>query len=184
MNDSFAELQTVSAHSPAANGCWRLAAGRAVSLQSREAGDLHIAQGRVWATLDGPHARRTGDLFLEAGETLHLPAGRRVVIEPSSANGQPATAAFDWVRAPASSTSHWPAAVAQPASDLRLALGAAGFALSASAGALARLLGGVLALVAASPGLAMGWITRRDRLTLAAPACSPGLGHEGFGKWG
>lgn len=139
---------STSAAAPAAHrnltGCWKLAAGRAVTLHPTTPGVLKIAQGRVWATLDGPHARLTGDLFLDTGAHLPLRAGQRVVIEPFGKSGH-SDAAFDWVPAPA--TTRWPVTVAQPASDLRLALGSAGFALRSAAGALARLVAGLAGLV-------------------------------------
>ena len=76
-------------HSPAASetlgGCWKLASGRAMTLQPREAGVLRINAGQVWATLDGPHtgpANDWGDLFLTKGQRLNLQPGQRVVIEP------------------------------------------------------------------------------------------------------
>ena len=90
---------------------------------------------------------RAGDLFLDAGASLRLQAGQQVVIEPCGAAGQ-TDAAFDWLPALASRATRWPAAVAQPASDLRLALVSAGFALRGAAGAVVRLAGGVLGSVA------------------------------------
>ena len=182
MKTLFAATEASSAPHQNSHGCWKLAAGRAVTLQPTATGALHIAQGRVWATLDGPHARQGGDLFLEAGETLHLRAGQRVVLEPFGTAGQGAAAAFDWVPVPAPETARWPAAVVQPASDLRLALGSAGFALRGAAWALLRLTGGVLGLVPAGLGLAMVMVVRRDRLALAAPVCRAGLGYEGRQK--
>mgnify|MGYP002776242155 FL=1 len=166
MNAFAADTCASPALQQTAHGCWKLAAGRAVTLRPTATGDLRIAQGRVWATLDGPHARRAGDLFLEAGETLPLQAGQRVVLEPFGTAGQGAAAAFDWVPVPAPQTARWPAAVAQPASDLRLALASAGFALRGAAWALLRLTGGVLGLAPAGLGSAIGWIARRDRLTM------------------
>ena len=35
---------------------WRLRAGRALTLQPRDAAELLVSQGRIWATVDGPHA--------------------------------------------------------------------------------------------------------------------------------
>jgi hypothetical protein len=169
MNTPSADTRAACATQQNLNGCWKLDAGRAVTLHPTAAGVLNIARGRVWATLDGPHVRLTGDLFLEAGETLRLQAGQRVVIEPFGATGQGA-AAFDWVPARASQTSRWPAAVAQPASDLRLALGSAGIALRGAAGALVRLAGGLLGLAPAGVGAATDWVARRDRLALGTLA--------------
>ncbi len=71
-------------------GSWVLPAGHALTLQSRHARALHVTQGRVWATLDGPHAgpgNDRGDLVLQAGERLNLQAGQRVVIEPLGGHG-------------------------------------------------------------------------------------------------
>ncbi len=150
-------------------GCWKIAAGRAVTLRPAAAGVLRIAHGRVWATLDGPHARRAGDLFLDAGASLRLQAGQQVVIEPCGAAGQ-TDAAFGWLPALASRATRWPAAVAQPASDLRLALVSAGFALRGAAGAVVRLAGGVLGLVPAGLEGAMDYLAHRDRLTLGSVA--------------
>jgi hypothetical protein len=74
-------------------GSWVLPAGHALTLHSHEARALRVTQGRVWATLDGPHAgpgNDRGDLILQAGEHLNLQAGQRVVIEPLNghADGQ------------------------------------------------------------------------------------------------
>jgi Protein of unknown function (DUF2917) len=68
-------------------GSWVLPAGHALTLHSHEARALRVTQGRVWATLDGPHAgpgNDRGDMVLQAGEHLNLQAGQRVVIEPLS----------------------------------------------------------------------------------------------------
>ncbi len=65
--------------------CWKLAPERAVTLDPTEAGILRIAQGRVWATLDGPHhgpANDWGDVVLHSGEQLKLMPGQHVVVEP------------------------------------------------------------------------------------------------------
>jgi hypothetical protein len=182
MNTACADRCASPALQQTAHGCWKLAAGRAVTLHPTAPGHLHIAQGRVWATLTGPHARRTGDLFLQAGESLPLQAGQRVVIEPFGTAGSCAPAAFDWVPAHRVQTSRWPAAVAQPAADLRLALGSAGFALRGAAGALLRLAGGVLGLLPARLSVAMNKVASHDRLMLGTPACNPGLGCEGWRK--
>lgn len=67
-------------------GAWKLAPGRALTLHPSEPGELRVAEGRLWATLDGPHAgspRGLGDLVIEAGGVLRLRAGQRVVIEPA-----------------------------------------------------------------------------------------------------
>ena len=120
-------------------GTWKLASGRAVTLQPREAGLLRIAHGTVWVTRDGPHSgplNDQGDHFLHSGEQLPLLRGQRLVIEAWDRQ-QPAY--FSW--------DPWPqgerhrlgrAAVIQPLDDLRLALvlgaGAAERLLTALAG--------------------------------------------------
>ena len=66
-------------------GCWKLAPGRAVTLKPTEAGVLRIAQGQVWATLNGPHhgpANDWGDVVLHSGQQLQLMPGQHVVVEP------------------------------------------------------------------------------------------------------
>lgn len=79
-------------------GFWKLAPERAVTLNPTEAGILRIAQGQVWATLDGPHhgpANDWGDVVLHSGEQLELMPGQHVVVEPfSDAVNEPAY--FSW----------------------------------------------------------------------------------------
>jgi hypothetical protein len=122
-------------------GTWKLAAGRAITLQPREAGLLRVAHGRVWATFDGPHAgprNDLGDHVLGAGERLVLRADQRLVIEAGTGE---APAYFSWDPAPAPqavASPEW-SRVVQPLADLRLALAMAG-------GAAGRLCGAVAAL--------------------------------------
>lgn len=125
-------------------GCWKLGAGRAVTLKPREDGVLRIAHGSVWVTLDGPHngpANDWGDHVLATGQSITLQAGQRVVLEPwGDQAGAPAY--FSWdpmpavVRAPVRLVSQWQLAVVQPLADLRLAA-------SLGFGAAARLVFGV-----------------------------------------
>jgi Protein of unknown function (DUF2917) len=75
---------TATAESCRPVGCWPLAANRALSLHPVQTSVLHIAQGRVWATLgEGVQPRDAGygDCFLEAGDALEVQAGQRVVFE-------------------------------------------------------------------------------------------------------
>ncbi len=72
--------------------------------------------------------------------------------------------------------------MAQPAADLRLALGSAGFALRGAAGALLRLAGGVLGLLPAGLSFAMNKVAQHDRLTLGTAVCHAGIGSEGWRK--
>ncbi len=86
-----------SHQSPAALAAtWKLAVGKAITLQPRQPGLLRIAHGSVWVTGDGPHPgplNDQGDRFLGAGERLPLACGERLVIE-GLAPGQPAC--FSW----------------------------------------------------------------------------------------
>lgn len=107
---------------PVVSECWKLMPGRAISLQPREAGVLRIAQGQVWATFDGPHlghGNELGDHFLQAGQTLAVCAGQRLVFEPWGKVGA-APVYFEWTRLSTADTvrvSRWNAAVLQPLHD-------------------------------------------------------------------
>ena len=133
-------------------GCWKLEAGRALTLRPRSSGVLRIADGRVWVTMDtlreGDQA--AGDLFLVPGRGLVVQAGQRVVIESSGMDRQMA-AYFSWDPLPqhqahavdraTRDAGRWQIGVAQPVRDLGLALGQAGAALG-------RLVQGVAGLAA------------------------------------
>ena len=126
--------------SPAASlpGTWKLAAGRAITLQPREEGTFKVAHGQMWVTYDGPHggaANESGDHIVGVGERLRIRAGQKVVVE--SWNWQsPSYFSWDPLPIPARSTvSRWNVVV-QPLADLRLAL-------ALGLGALGRLVTGV-----------------------------------------
>lgn len=140
-------------------GTWKLAGGRAITLQPRERGLLRIAHGSVWATGDGPHpgpANAQGDLLLHPGDQLPLRRGQRLVIEAWN-NREPAY--FSWDPMPQRAAHPVRAAdLAQPAEDLRLALGLG-----------ARAAGRLLAALA---GLAWTGLGREDRPSLAERAFS------------
>jgi hypothetical protein len=129
-------------------GCWPLAANRALSLHPVQASVLHIAQGRVWATLgEGVQPRDAGygDCFLDAGDALEVQAGQRVVFEsmdtvnPVYFSFSPSNMPLAGVNVSSSaiylganetgSASQPLGDVAQPWRDLRLALGLASSAL-------------------------------------------------------
>jgi hypothetical protein len=77
-------------------GTWKLASGRAVTLNPREPGRLKVLHGSVWATFEGPHGARpdsSGDIVIEQGQRLSVRAGERVVIEPLNRD---AAAYFSW----------------------------------------------------------------------------------------
>jgi hypothetical protein len=123
------------------SGTWKLVPGRAITLQPREAGMLRVAHGRVWATLDGPHAgprNDLGDHVLGAGERLVLRADQRVVIEAWTGES-PAFFSWDPAAVPEAVASPEWSRVMQPLADLRLALAMAGAAALRLAGAVAGL---------------------------------------------
>lgn len=63
---------------------WQLKAGHALSFRAEGPTELHIMQGRIWATLDGPHsgvAYANGDLVLRSGDCLTLRRGQCIVVE-------------------------------------------------------------------------------------------------------
>ena len=110
---------------------WRLDARRAMSLRPQVPSRLHITQGRAWVTLGKLHegaGNESGDLVLNAGEGLVVPAGARLVMEP----WQPASAGpvrFDWhaePEAPAvAQADRFGREVVTPSRELAVALGQA-----------------------------------------------------------
>ena len=143
----------------AAAGCWKLAPGRALSLQPRQHGVLEIAQGRVWVTLSGSTPAAAAecpvDHVLEAGGRLAVAAGQHLVMEAWCHPGAPAGGvAFDWTVQAAladalapSRGAQWERTVVQPLRELGQALGqgagALGRAGSQAAGAAGRLVLGL-----------------------------------------
>lgn len=91
--------QSSSALDPAQTLCWQMAAGRVLQFQADKAVELQIAQGRVWATLDGPHtgaANDWGDLVLRSGDRLTLQRGQRIVLESWSEGPSGGAARLVW----------------------------------------------------------------------------------------
>lgn len=80
-------------------GHWTLARDRAITLATRQRGCLRVANGALWATLDGPHvqgaANEWGDRFLRSGACIQLEPGQHVVLEayPEAANE---ASCFSW----------------------------------------------------------------------------------------
>jgi hypothetical protein len=136
MSTTLALQSTPSA--AALTECWKLDAGHATTLQPRQSGVFRVTQGKVWATLDGPHPGHTmvlGDHVLEAGDSLTLQPGQSLVVETWTlgAQARQAEAAFfswepqtetvwDGHHEAASAGAQWRGGVVQPGRDLALAL--------------------------------------------------------------
>lgn len=73
-------------------GAWQLEAGQAMTLKAASASILRIRQGRVWVTCDATDQRGSEDLVLAPGESLHVCAGQRLVMEPWDGFG----ATYSW----------------------------------------------------------------------------------------
>jgi hypothetical protein len=134
-------MNTLSAHPAAALNNhlhargWRLDARRAMSLRPNVPSRLHITQGRAWVTLGKAHegaGNASGDLVLSAGESVLVPAGARLVLEPWQPGADPVR--FDWCAEPEGPTAD-PAGrfgreVVAPSRELGVALGQAGVAFA------------------------------------------------------
>ena len=94
---------------------------------------LHVKAGRVWVTLGGPyvgHANQLGDLFLEAGERLEVPAKSRVVMEAWMVTKPMEAVHFEWCESVEPwRHSHFAREVVAPSSDVLVALRAVAEAL-------------------------------------------------------
>lgn len=119
-------------------GTWQLAPQRAMSLLPRKNSQLLIVQGCAWITWVGPSARcpgSGGDVFLQAGQVMDVPAGAFLVMESRHA-GQ--VLHFDWREMPAGLLAHPPVRTAM--SELVRQWGCAATLLG---GATVRLLAGL-----------------------------------------
>jgi len=134
----MAQFHTFPSSSPlfaaALTECWKLNAGRATTLQPRQAGVFRVAQGAVWATVNGMQHGETelpGDHLLQAGDSLALQAGQRLVVEPWSPAAN-APVYFSWEpvaeavcngrHESTSAGAQWRGGVVQPSRDLAQAL--------------------------------------------------------------
>ena len=168
-------------------GAFALCAGRAMALTPTQDSVLRISQGGAWVTLPS----QPGDHFLQAGDSLRVPAGDALVLESWK---MPATQTlyFDWdpvpMRVAAASAvvvrGHWlgladqagmrcavptpssSAPWAQPLADLRAALGMAGRATVLAGAAVLRLAGALLVVamrgvVAGAAGIATLFVAFR-----------------------
>lgn len=118
-------------------GCFKLSAGRAMSLTPRVPGELRMAHGRVWVTFAnaaGDASVRAGDHFVNAGEALRLQPGQQLVLEAYEKNVNESVY-FNWEPDAVLSLAASPrrpqlahAEVRQPLLDLAAALHQAGWA--------------------------------------------------------
>lgn len=166
------ELQQSVHATPAgrcAAGCWKLAAGQALSLRPQTHGVLQIAQGHAWVTLRGALADRPGaavDHVLRTGERLTVVPGQHVVMEAWSASrgGEPVAFRWDALATPAlakpanQAARDWEYGVVQPLRDLARALEQGG-----------RALGGALVGVMGAGGRLVAGLARFALHRLAAP---------------
>ncbi len=119
-------------------GCFKLSAGRAMSLTPQVPGELRMAHGRAWVTFANAandSTARAGDHFLAAGDLLRLQAGQHLVLEMIENNPQQSVY-FSWEPDTVLSLEASPrqlqlgqAEVRQPLLDLGAALHQAGWAL-------------------------------------------------------
>ena len=134
------------------SGHWLLQTNRAITVVANSGGKLHIARGQVWTTLGSargyPYPWRNTplepcamlkDYFLNAGDTLVVPQGVRVVME-SMGNAKDLPVAFDWDCVPKAARM---SRTSRP--EVVLAAGQLGLALGEVGRALRRLMGAVLA---------------------------------------
>jgi Protein of unknown function (DUF2917) len=115
-------------------GSWRLHPGHAMALRPRRASLLRIYCGRVWVTQGGPYTvvgRESGDHFLLPGDTLRVPAGARLVMEPLADAGDERPVHFDWSEViPQRRSERFAQDVLAPAHELRAAVVQSGVALA------------------------------------------------------
>ena len=113
-------------------GAWRLHPGHAMSLRPKQAAVLRIRRGRMWVTLGMPSAlspQASGDRFLRDGESLVVPAGARLVMEPLSPREADGPVCFDWSGAAQAQDSRFGREVRAPLHEAVAAFGQAVWAL-------------------------------------------------------
>ena len=130
-------------------GCFKLSAGRAMSLTPNAAGELRIAHGRVWVTFGhaaDEAAIRAGDYFLDAGDLLRLLPGQQLVMEvhhQSTDKNAFDAVCFTWELDAATSKAALPQRARYARCDVQQPLRDLGEALHQAGGALGRLAQGV-----------------------------------------
>ena len=152
-------MSATTAAAAVSPACWRLSAGRAISLGPTVPSQLRIVRGRVWVTMATPALPQTldaerlwpasGDHVLTAGDVLDVPAGVSLVMEvwPATSADAAQPVLFDWhegAGAGAAVPTRFQREVVQPAADAMQsarqaasALGQAGWALARAAAGLA-----------------------------------------------
>lgn len=113
-------------------GAWRLHPGHAMSLHPQETSVLRIHRGPVWVTLGEPGAlspQASGDRFLLDGESMVVPAGARLVMEPLSTRESDEPVCFDWSGAVRAQDSRFGREVRAPLHEAITAFGQAAWAL-------------------------------------------------------
>lgn len=115
-------------------GAWRLQPGHAMSLCPKQPALLRIHRGRVWVTLGAPGVASpdgAGDRFVQGGESLLVPAGARLVMEPLSTREGSGPVCFDWsdVAASEAAPGRFGREVLAPMRELGASLGLASLSL-------------------------------------------------------
>lgn len=113
-------------------GAWRLHPGHAMSLHPQETSVLRMHRGPVWVTLGEPGAlspQDSGDRFLMDGESMVVPAGARLVMEPLSTRESDGPVCFDWSGATRAQDSRFGREVRAPLREAVTAFGQAAWAL-------------------------------------------------------
>lgn len=127
---SSSAASSVSSSRPA--GAWRLHPGHAMSLCPQQVSVLRIHRGPVWVTLGVPGAlspQASGDRFLMDGESMVVPAGVRLVMEPLSTRASDGPVCFDWSGAVPVQDSRFGREVRAPLREAVAAFGQAAWAL-------------------------------------------------------
>lgn len=114
-------------------GTWRLAPQKAITLVPAIDGKISPKMGGLWITCSHPKSStatdpRAHDIFLAQGETMVIPQGAMVVIEPWGVNlSEPCYFTWDAVTPaltlPLRTANNWTLQIAQPWQDLKTALG-------------------------------------------------------------
>lgn len=127
---SSSAASSVSSSRPV--GAWRLHPGHAMSLRPKESSVLRIHRGPVWVTLGEPGGlspQASGDRFLMDGESMVVPAGVRLVMEPLSRRESDGPVHFDWSGAALVQDSRFGREVRTPLREAVTAFGQAAWAL-------------------------------------------------------